>query len=152
MAKSDMIEVEGVVVESMPNTTFKVDIGNGHMNLIFILFSLVPIFTVCYLLTYSEFAKSRYIRFLLVASSVNCIVIHALRFLGLVDYLKSILSVHLMLLLTMYGILKVYIREKREGHKLNRESRMLFTALLVFSIFSLMDIVRFYIPITDIAT
>ena len=30
MAKSDMIEVEGIVVESMPNTTFKVDIGNGH--------------------------------------------------------------------------------------------------------------------------
>jgi len=26
-----MIEVEGVVVESMPNTTFQVDIGNGHM-------------------------------------------------------------------------------------------------------------------------
>lgn len=25
-----MIEVEGTVVESMPNTTFKVDIGNGH--------------------------------------------------------------------------------------------------------------------------
>ena len=31
MAKSDMIEVEGVVVESLPNTTFQVDIGNGHM-------------------------------------------------------------------------------------------------------------------------
>ena len=30
MAKSDMIEVEGTVVESMPNTTFQVDIGNGH--------------------------------------------------------------------------------------------------------------------------
>ena len=30
MAKSDMIEVEGVVVESLPNTTFLVDIGNGH--------------------------------------------------------------------------------------------------------------------------
>jgi translation initiation factor IF-1 len=26
-----MIEVEGVVVESLPNTTFQVDIGNGHM-------------------------------------------------------------------------------------------------------------------------
>ena len=25
-----MIEVEGVVVEALPNTTFKVDIGNGH--------------------------------------------------------------------------------------------------------------------------
>ena len=30
MAKSDMIQVEGVVVESLPNTTFQVDIGNGH--------------------------------------------------------------------------------------------------------------------------
>ena len=31
MAKSDMIEVAGVVVEALPNTTFQVDIGNGHM-------------------------------------------------------------------------------------------------------------------------
>ena len=30
MAKSDMIEFEGVVVESLTNTTFQVDIGNGH--------------------------------------------------------------------------------------------------------------------------
>ena len=36
MAKSDMIEVEGVVVESLPNTTFQVDIGNGHMILVHI--------------------------------------------------------------------------------------------------------------------
>ena len=26
-----MIEVEGTVVESLPNTTFRVDIGNGHI-------------------------------------------------------------------------------------------------------------------------
>ena len=31
MAKDDMIEVEGVVTEALPNTTFKVDIGNGHI-------------------------------------------------------------------------------------------------------------------------
>ena len=30
MAKSDMIEVEGTVVEALPNTTVQVDIGNGH--------------------------------------------------------------------------------------------------------------------------
>ena len=30
MAKSDEIEIEGTVVESLPNTMFKVDIGNGH--------------------------------------------------------------------------------------------------------------------------
>ena len=31
MAKQDVIELEGTVVESLPNTTFRVDIGNGHI-------------------------------------------------------------------------------------------------------------------------
>ena len=30
MAKDDVIELEGTVVESLPNTSFRVDIGNGH--------------------------------------------------------------------------------------------------------------------------
>ena len=31
MAKDDMIELEGVVTEALPNTTFRVDIGNDHV-------------------------------------------------------------------------------------------------------------------------
>ena len=30
MAKDDVIELEVTVVESLPNTSFRVDIGNGH--------------------------------------------------------------------------------------------------------------------------
>ena len=30
MAKEDVIEVEGKVVESLPNTKFKVELENGH--------------------------------------------------------------------------------------------------------------------------
>ena len=30
MSKSDMIELEGTVIDSLPNTMFHVDIGNGH--------------------------------------------------------------------------------------------------------------------------
>ena len=30
MAKEDVIEVEGTVVETLPNTTFKVELTNGH--------------------------------------------------------------------------------------------------------------------------
>ncbi len=30
MAKEDVIEVEGVVVETLPNTNFKVKLENGH--------------------------------------------------------------------------------------------------------------------------
>ncbi len=31
MSKEDMIELEGTVTEALPNTTFRVDIGNGHI-------------------------------------------------------------------------------------------------------------------------
>ncbi len=31
MAKEDMIELEGVVVEAMPNAMFKVEIQGGHI-------------------------------------------------------------------------------------------------------------------------
>ena len=30
MAKEDVIEVEGAVVEALPNTNFKVELENGH--------------------------------------------------------------------------------------------------------------------------
>ncbi len=30
MAKEDVIEVEGTVIESLPNTNFKVELENGH--------------------------------------------------------------------------------------------------------------------------
>jgi translation initiation factor IF-1 len=31
MSKSDMLEVEGTVVEVLPNTTFRVELKNGHI-------------------------------------------------------------------------------------------------------------------------
>ena len=31
MSKSDYIELEGVVKEKLPNTTFKVELENGHI-------------------------------------------------------------------------------------------------------------------------
>ena len=30
MAKEDVIELEGTVIEALPNAMFQVDIGNGH--------------------------------------------------------------------------------------------------------------------------
>lgn len=31
MSKDDIIEVEGTVVDAMPNATFKVELANGHI-------------------------------------------------------------------------------------------------------------------------
>jgi translation initiation factor IF-1 len=30
LSKEDVIEIEGIVLEALPNATFQVDIGNGH--------------------------------------------------------------------------------------------------------------------------
>ena len=30
MSKQDMIEIEGIVVEALPNATFQVELKNGH--------------------------------------------------------------------------------------------------------------------------
>ena len=32
MAKDDVIELEGIVTDALPNAMFKVDIGNGHIS------------------------------------------------------------------------------------------------------------------------
>ena len=39
MSKQDMIEVEGTVIESLPNATFQVELENGHRLLAF---SIIP--------------------------------------------------------------------------------------------------------------
>lgn len=31
MSKEDMMELDGVVTEALPNAVFRVDIGNGHL-------------------------------------------------------------------------------------------------------------------------
>lgn len=31
MAKEDVIEMEGTVIETLPNTTFRVELENGHV-------------------------------------------------------------------------------------------------------------------------
>lgn len=36
MAKEDVIEVEGTVLEALPNATFKVQLENGHVVLAYI--------------------------------------------------------------------------------------------------------------------
>ena len=36
MAKDDVIELEGIVTDALPNAMFKVDIGNGHTILVHI--------------------------------------------------------------------------------------------------------------------
>ena len=49
MAKDDVIEVEGTVVETLPNAMFKVELENGHTCLHMYLVKFVCTLSVFYL-------------------------------------------------------------------------------------------------------
>ena len=51
MAKEDMIEVEGTVVETLPNAMFKVELENGHQVLVTVSGKTVCTTSVSYLVT-----------------------------------------------------------------------------------------------------
>ena len=42
MSKEDVIEVEGTVIESLPNTQFKVELENGHQVLAMNYIKILP--------------------------------------------------------------------------------------------------------------
>lgn len=114
------------------------------MNLIFILFGLIPVFFLYYLLTYEIFRKSRYMRVVFLISAVNYAAIQILRFLGLVDYMDSVSWVHAVLALVLAGILGIYIRERIHKRQLEEECKSLFGAALVLAGFGAVDVLRFY--------
>ena len=48
MSKQDMIEIEGTVVEALPNATFQVELENGHKISIISCFDITLTPWVCY--------------------------------------------------------------------------------------------------------
>ena len=48
MAKDDVIEIEGIVTDALPNAMFNVDIGNDTLNLDYVVFCQVVTLPGCY--------------------------------------------------------------------------------------------------------
>lgn len=118
------------------------------MNLVFILFSLLPVVSVCYLQTYPIFSKCPYMKWMLRLSLVNELLVHGLRLLGKVDYMASVVWVQGILILIIAGICGRYVREKLAHRKIGLEERYLLLALVMLSTFGMVDILRFYMPAT----
>lgn len=118
------------------------------MNLVFILFSLLPVVSVCYLQTYPIFGKCPYMKWMLRLSLVNELLVHGLRLLGKVDYMASVVWVQGILILIIAGICGRYVREKLAHRKIGLEERYLLLALVMLSTFGMVDILRFYMPAT----
>lgn len=115
------------------------------MNMIFILFGLIPIIVLYYLQCYPVFRESSYMRAISSLSVVGYIVIQLLRVFGIVDYMYSVPLVHGIMILGIAGIMAIYIKGRIRGIIWDREVKSLFAAVFVLAGFGGVDMLRFYI-------
>lgn len=115
-----------------------------YTQLLFIVFSLIPVVLNRFLLTYQRFAESRYMRFVFYLSAINFAVVQLLQITDTKDYLETTYGTHAMFILMMFGIIGISIKdikEKRPG------DNSIFIACIVFGFFGLIDIFRFYMMV-----
>lgn len=120
------------------------------MNLIFILFGLIPVLFSRFLLTYESFENSRYMKAAFWYSIANYGLIQALQIFGIRDYMETVPAVHVAIIIIILGIVfrvaGKYIKKEKFA------DRSLYGACLIFAGFALLDILRFYIstPLVDV--
>lgn len=111
-------------------------------NVLFIVFSLIPIAFIRFLLTYECFEDSKYMRRLLYTAFAAFLLIHLMQLTGAADYLNSIIVTHVMIVLAIGGIIGKCIQLIMEKRMTNRS---LFVSCLVFGGFVFVDLVRYYV-------
>lgn len=122
------------------------------MNLIFILFSVIPMLMQAYFLTYELFSKASYMRALFYVNVAAFFAIHIACLTGLADYIATVPLVHVELIASVLGVAYALIREKVQKRKLSSDIKSLVLAIMVLTAFGVADIVRFYLPSTSKAT
>lgn len=115
-----------------------------YMQLIFIIFSLLPVVLTRFLLTFTVFAKSKYIKVVFGISILNFFAVQLLQLANIVDYLDTTYGTHAVFMLLIIGGLCIALKDRKESKALHDQSILIATT--VFSIFGIVDIIRFYMP------
>ncbi|HKM34872.1 MAG TPA: GGDEF domain-containing protein [Lachnospiraceae bacterium] len=109
--------------------------------LVYIIYGILPIVLLRFLMTYRSFAMSKYIKGIFWLSILNFITVHILQFTNIRDYMETNIGIHLIWILTIAGCLGIYIKERI----IDKDPRKdIFTAAFVFSVFGIIDILRYY--------
>lgn len=116
-------------------------------NMLFIMFSLIPLAFIRFLLTYECFSKSQYMKVLFGLSFGGFLTIHFLQFAGVMDYLNSVFIIQILIILAVGGIIGKYIRMRIIEKRVT--NRSLFLSVFVFAGFAFIDIVRFYTVVSS---
>ncbi|MGN1147649.1 MAG: GGDEF domain-containing protein [Lachnospiraceae bacterium] len=115
-----------------------------YMQLIFIIFSLLPVVLTRFLLTFPVFAKSKYIRAVFGISILNFFVVQILQLADIRDYLDTTYGTHAVFVLLIIGGFFITLKDREKNKSWHDQSILIATT--VFSLFGIVDIIRFYMP------
>lgn len=113
---------------------------------IYILFScffMIPVLIISFLLTFQIFRRSKLMRGLFWAAAITYVAVQVLQMTGKVYYLTMVPVVHLFLGIIAADIVVIFIRIKKQRAMKKEESAM-FSSILIFAAFVLIDVLRFY--------
>ncbi|MGN0430884.1 MAG: GGDEF domain-containing protein [Lachnospiraceae bacterium] len=113
-----------------------------YVQLVFIIFSLMPVPLIRFLMTSPAMKKSKYMKTIFWISVINFFMIQVLQITEIMDYLESVIFVHIVFVLITIGVLIAFVRGKIEG---NLKDRWIFTSSFTFAAFGIIDLVRFYL-------
>lgn len=111
------------------------------MNVLYLLFGLMPVLTISFLLTFDSFSKSTYMKGLYWFSIVCYFVMQFLQLANVMDYTQTVSMNHINFLLIVIGMAGICIR-KNKGEKI--EDISVFVACFAFAGLGAVDIYRFY--------
>lgn len=117
----------------------------------YVLFScymLIPFFAAAFLLTFETLGKRKYIRGLFWLSGANFVLAHILQIAGVTHYIDMVSVVHVLIILVMLSVWVSYIDLRR--HRANIPDKSIYRAMMILSVFCILDIVNYYIKPTNI--
>ncbi len=116
-------------------------------NLVFILFTLIPIAVIRFLLTYRVFYADRFMELLYWASAANFAVVHFLQIIRVCDYINSLTGTHVILILIMVRIFHIFIKQLQKRKKV--EDIQVFLASITLALFACLDLADYYLNQSD---
>lgn len=116
-------------------------------NLVFILFTLIPMAVVRFLLTYRVFYEDRWMGRLYWVSVVNLASVHILQVMRITDYIDSLFGTHVVLILIIVRIFHKFILQLLKKKRI--EDIQVLLASMALALFACLDFAGFYLSSSD---
>lgn len=108
-------------------------------------FYLIPVFIMAFLLTYKTLCQKKYMHWMFWLSATSFVVVQLLQITGIFYYTQMVFCVHVLVVLSLLGVIKSYIDIKRSKEEQQEEELAVYRAILMLGVFGIAEIISYYV-------